>query len=161
MSVNPDSVANQGEFHDSRPGTNRKPHGEPMRRAMDREMGTDQHPVYHAQHFPPGTAPKEHSFYPNPTSEIPGQALNPDMDPSLRTGPLDMPGSTSKSLYNAEDVTVGGRPIEGLPKRVTSPAQTPQKKSASSNNESKSREYKSPSAEEIIEENITFKFSQG
>ncbi|KAK4206544.1 hypothetical protein QBC37DRAFT_300594 [Rhypophila decipiens] len=126
MSANPNSVANQGEFHDSVPGTGRQPHGESISRTMAREIGTEEHPVFHAKSFPPGTAPKKDSFSPNPISEIPGQALNQNMDPSLRTDPLSMPGSTSKSIYNAEDSTTGGRPIEGQPKRVTSPS--PQKK---------------------------------
>ncbi|KAM7197506.1 hypothetical protein V8F20_006651 [Naviculisporaceae sp. PSN 640] len=164
MSVNPNSVANQGEFHDSVPGTSRKPHGEPLRRFLNREIGTDEHPIYHAQTFPKGTAPKEHSFSPNPINEIPGQALNPDMPPSLRTDPSSMPGSTSKTVYNKEDTTTGGRPIEGLPKRVTSPAQTPQKKSSTLHESPESEEeihgtkYRPPYVEEFIEESIKFKF---
>lgn len=101
---------------------------------------------------------------PNPISEIPGQALNPNMNSSLRTGPLDMPGSTTKSIYNKEDL-MSGRPIEGIPKRMTSPAQTPQRKSskrASEGGESKKGTgYNPASVEEITEENMIFKFSRG
>lgn len=165
MSVNPNSVANQGEFHDSVPGTSRKPHGEPLRRTRDKEMGTNEYPIYHAQTFPKGTAPKEHSFSPNPITEIPGQALNPNMPPSMRTEPMSMPGSTSKSIYNKEDASTGGRPIEGIPKRVTSPAQTPQKKpstlrKSSESEESHGTKHSPPYAEEITEESIKFKFSR-
>jgi len=102
---------------------------------------------------------------PNPISEIPGQALNPNIDPTLRTGPLDMPGSTTKSLYNKENV-LGGRPSEGMPKRMTSPAQTPQRKSSKRESEGSDRGkkvtgYNPPAVEEIVEETMVFKFSRG
>lgn len=35
-------------------------------------------PEFHAKTLPPGTAPKESTFKPNPVNEIPGQANNPD-----------------------------------------------------------------------------------
>jgi len=70
-----------------------------LQHQIGQKIGHEAIPEFHAKTYPPGTAPKEHSFTPNTTSDIPGQALNPDMDPSLRTGALDMPGSTSKDIY--------------------------------------------------------------
>ncbi|KAK5656441.1 hypothetical protein OQA88_4822 [Cercophora sp. LCS_1] len=98
MSVNPDSVVGQGEFHDrikrSKPPTH---HGH----QIGQKIGNEGVPEFHAETFPPGTAPKEHSYQPNPIKEIPGQALNDNMDPSLRSSALDMPGATSQDVYNA------------------------------------------------------------
>ncbi|KAK4170534.1 hypothetical protein QBC43DRAFT_197465 [Cladorrhinum sp. PSN259] len=107
MSANAEALAGQGEFHASIPRS--KPmmeHGH----QLGQKIGKDAIPEFHAQTFPPGTAPKESTFYPNPTSEIPGQANNDMMDPSSKTSPLDMPGATSKSVYNDSPI---GRPVEG------------------------------------------------
>ncbi|KAK1750313.1 hypothetical protein QBC47DRAFT_124316 [Echria macrotheca] len=111
MSANPDSVVGQGEFHD------RIPPAKPMTHKghqIGRQVGNDAVPEFHAETYAPGTAPKEHSFRPNPESETPGQALNPDMDPSTRTGALDMPGATSKDVY---DETTWGKPLQGQTQR--------------------------------------------
>ena len=110
MSANPDSVAGQGEFHDSiKPSKPMTTKGH----QIGQPVGPSAHiPEYHAHTFPPGTAPKSTppTFQPNTQSSVPGQALNDDMDPSLRTGPLDMPGATSRDVYNA---SAEARPVQG------------------------------------------------
>ncbi|KAK0730133.1 hypothetical protein B0H67DRAFT_548146 [Lasiosphaeris hirsuta] len=105
MSKNRNSVGSQGEFH------NRIIPSEPT---TSKGVGNDRLPGFRAQTFPPGTAPNEHTFIPNPMSEIPGQALNPNMVPSLRTGALDMPGATSQTVYK-DSYNVG--PMEGQTQR--------------------------------------------
>ena len=58
-------------------------------------------PEFHAKTYPPGTAPKEYSFQPNPLSTVPGQALNEIMDPNLRTSATDtLRGASSANVYN-------------------------------------------------------------
>ncbi|KAK3363214.1 hypothetical protein B0T25DRAFT_419465, partial [Lasiosphaeria hispida] len=101
MPANSNSVGKQGEFHDSIPPS--KPMTTKGHQASQK-IGNDRKPEFHAQTFPPGTAPQEHTFVPNPISEIPGQALNPNMDPSLRTG------ATSQTAYKD---SVYARPMEG------------------------------------------------
>lgn len=59
-------------------------------------------PEFSAKTLPPGTAPKESTFKPNPINEVPGQANNPDVDGSDApgsTGALDMPGATSADVH--------------------------------------------------------------
>ncbi|KAL0938062.1 uncharacterized protein CTRU02_207793 [Colletotrichum truncatum] len=100
-SVNP----KQGEFHPS------VPRSEPLTtkgHAPGTKVGNDAHPEFHAQAYPAGTAPSENTFRPNATSETPGQALNPDIDPSSRTGATDFPGATSADVH-----TGLGKPIQG------------------------------------------------
>ncbi|KAK4690479.1 hypothetical protein P7C71_g6319, partial [Lecanoromycetidae sp. Uapishka_2] len=43
-------------------------------------VGNDAAPEFHAQTLPPGSAPKDRTFAPNPVNETPGQALNNDND---------------------------------------------------------------------------------
>ncbi|KAK3941986.1 hypothetical protein QBC46DRAFT_363015 [Diplogelasinospora grovesii] len=91
MSANPNSVGGQGQFHSS------VPPAEPRTRSghqLGQQVGNE----------------AENTFRPNPSGEIPGQALNPDVDPSTRTGALDMPGSTSQQVYNQ---TQYGKPVQG------------------------------------------------
>ncbi|KAJ4290065.1 hypothetical protein N0V88_006569 [Collariella sp. IMI 366227] len=107
MSANPNSVGNQGEFHD------RVPPSHPSmksRHQLGPNVQHSAHPEFHAETYPAGTAPPEHSFQPNATEHIPGQALNPDADEYGHTGPLDMPGATSRDVYNASTFA---RPMEG------------------------------------------------
>ncbi|KAL2024248.1 hypothetical protein VTK56DRAFT_9404 [Thermocarpiscus australiensis] len=107
MSANPDSVGNQGQFHSSVPPS------QPIMTSghqLGQQVGNEAVPEFRAKTYPPGTAPKEHTYQPNPVSEVPGQALNPDVDPSSRTEALDMPGATSKDVYNASTFA---RPMEG------------------------------------------------
>ncbi|KAK0656205.1 hypothetical protein B0T16DRAFT_318336 [Cercophora newfieldiana] len=107
MSVYPDSVAGQGEFHDSIKPSKPLTH---KGHQIGQPVGHEAIPEFHARTYPPGSAPKEHTFYPNPQSEVPGQALNDNMDPSLRTGALDIPGATSQSVY---DTSPFSRPMQG------------------------------------------------
>ncbi|RBQ69337.1 hypothetical protein FVER14953_04357 [Fusarium verticillioides] len=102
---NPDSLIGQGPFHarvnPAHPAVNKwhKP---------GNEQGNDAAPEYHAETFPPGTAPAENTFYPNSESNYTTEALNMPA--------LDMPGSTSKDIYNSID-TVHGRPLIGQENR--------------------------------------------
>ncbi|KAF9871960.1 hypothetical protein CkaCkLH20_10592 [Colletotrichum karsti] len=100
-SVNP----KQGEFHPS------VPRSEPLTtkgHAPGTKVGNDAYPEFHAQAHPAGTAPRENTFQPNPTSETPGQALNPNVDPSSRTAATDFPGATSADVH-----TGLGKPVQG------------------------------------------------
>jgi len=111
MSANPDSVVGQGEFHDSIKPSKPLTH---KGHQIGQQVGHEAIPEFHAQTYPPGSAPKEHTFNPNPESSVPGQALNDNMDPSMRSGALDMPGATSKSVY---DKSTFSRPMEGQTSR--------------------------------------------
>ncbi|KAL2256187.1 hypothetical protein VTK26DRAFT_2055 [Humicola hyalothermophila] len=108
MSANPDSVANQDQFHSSVPPAH------PLTTSghqIGQKVGHQGIPEFRAETHPPGTAPKEHSYQPNPVSETPGQALNPDVDPSSRTSALeDLPGATSGDVHRASTFA---RPMEG------------------------------------------------
>ncbi|KAK4174172.1 hypothetical protein QBC36DRAFT_389191 [Triangularia setosa] len=108
MPANPDSVSNQGEFHSKVPRSRlMDTHGHQLTQHISHEAV----PEFHAKTYPPGSAPKESTFYPNPIHAIPGQAMNPDLDPSLRTRALDIPGADSKEIYNESGA--GSRPLEG------------------------------------------------
>ncbi|KIW19905.1 hypothetical protein PV08_00480 [Exophiala spinifera] len=110
---NADSMTNaQGEFHPSRP------RDEPMEK-KGHQIGqkvspADNAPEFSAKTLPPGTAPKESTYQPNPVSEVPGQANNPDVLRShgkeeVRTDPLStMPGATSADVH-----TGLGKPMQG------------------------------------------------
>ncbi|KAK3397538.1 hypothetical protein B0T20DRAFT_354407 [Sordaria brevicollis] len=106
MSANPDSVTNQGQFHSS------VPPAEPRTRfGVSQQVGNEAAPEFRAKTFAPGTAPEKDSHHANPIHATPGQALNPDVDPSSRTGALDaFPGSTSQSVHNQTEY---GRPMQG------------------------------------------------
>lgn len=125
--ANTEALAGQGEFHASiQPSKPMTTHGVsrhfvilnclistanfPSQHQLGQKVGNDAVPEFHAQTYPAGTAPKESSFHPNPTSEIPGQGNNDLMDQSSKTSPLDMPGATSKDVYNESPI---GRPVKG------------------------------------------------
>ncbi|KAK1780635.1 hypothetical protein QBC45DRAFT_99494 [Copromyces sp. CBS 386.78] len=112
MSANPDSVTNQGQFHSS------VPPAEPRTTSghqLGQQVGNEAVPEFRAKTFAPGTAPEKDSYHANPIHATPGQALNPDVDPSSRTGPLDaFPGSTSQSVHNQ---TQYGKPMQGQTSR--------------------------------------------
>lgn len=75
------------------------------------KVGNDAAPEFSAKTYPPGTAPRENMYQPNPQSEIPGQSLNEQVDSSAgATSALDMPGSTSQDVHNA---TQFGKPVQG------------------------------------------------
>ncbi|KAL7956356.1 hypothetical protein V8C34DRAFT_288813 [Trichoderma compactum] len=119
-----------GEFHA------RVPPSEPMMKGGHQpgiKVGNDRLPESHLETFPPGTAPPESSFRPNPTSEVPGQANNPEVDPSSRSDPLDFPGATSKDV-NASY----GRPMQGTEGREVA-SQLPGKKHTGSRTHPRAR----------------------
>ncbi|KAG9776355.1 hypothetical protein KCU88_g4902, partial [Aureobasidium melanogenum] len=103
-SRNADSMTNaQGEFHPS------KPRSEPIHTG-GHQMGVkaspaDYAPEFSAQTLPPGSAPKESTFQPNPVGEVPGQANNPDVLRShgkegVQTDALStLPGATSADVH--------------------------------------------------------------
>ncbi|CAM1501529.1 Fc.00g035130.m01.CDS01 [Cosmosporella sp. VM-42] len=109
MSVNPDSVnAASGEFRDkvapSHPLTH-KGH------APGVKVGNDAAPEFHAETYPPGTAPKNRSFEPGSQGEIPAQTADPDME--NRTSAADtLQGATSGEVYQGM-----GRPVDGMSSR--------------------------------------------
>ncbi|KAL7916505.1 hypothetical protein GGI35DRAFT_433244 [Trichoderma velutinum] len=119
-----------GEFHA------RVPPSEPMMKGGHQpgiKVGNDRLPESHLETFPPGTAPPESSFRPNPISEIPGQANNPDVDESTRSDPLDFPGATSKDVSHSY-----GEPLQGLEGRETG-SQLPGKKHTDSRKHPRAR----------------------
>jgi len=93
----------QGEFKPS------KPRDEPMETSGHKPgvkvSPADHAPEFHAQTLPAGTAPKESTYQPNPTSEVPGQADNENVlrahgKESTRTDPLStLPGATSADVH--------------------------------------------------------------
>lgn len=101
---NADSMTNaQGEFMPH------KPRSEPVEKG-GHQMGVkaspaDYAPEFSAKTLPPGTAPSESTYTPNPVSEVPGQANNPDVLRShgkeeVRTDPLStLPGATSADVH--------------------------------------------------------------
>ncbi|KAF4501808.1 hypothetical protein FAGAP_1952 [Fusarium agapanthi] len=103
--TNPVSLIGQGPFHarvkPARPAVNKwhKP---------GNEQGNDAAPEYHAETFPPGTAPAENTFHPKPESNYTTETLNMPA--------LDIPGSTSKDIHNSID-SVHGRPLIGQENR--------------------------------------------
>jgi hypothetical protein len=93
---NADGLTNaQGEFNP------KVPRSQPLT-TSGHQVGQKVSPADHAPEFsaktlPAGTAPKENTFTPRPTNEVPGQADNPDS--TERSDPLDFPGSTSKDVH--------------------------------------------------------------
>ncbi|KAK4125358.1 hypothetical protein N657DRAFT_644226 [Parathielavia appendiculata] len=111
MSANPESVANQGQFHSSVPPAH------PLTTSghqLGQQVGNEAAPEFRAKTFPPGTAPKEHSHQPNPIHEVPGQSMNELADESGRTEALDMPGATSGEIHNSGTY---GKPMQGQTSR--------------------------------------------
>jgi len=93
---NPDSMSNaQGEFNPH------KPRDEPMEKSGHQPgqlVGNDAAPEFHAEQLPAGSAPKSSTFQPNPISETPGQANNPDAAETA-TAANDFPGATSADVH--------------------------------------------------------------
>jgi len=101
---NADSMTNaQGEFKPS------KPRDEPLEthghQPGAKASPADHAPEFSAQTLPAGTAPASSTYQPNPVSEVPGQANNPDVERShgkegVRTDPLStLPGATSADVH--------------------------------------------------------------
>ncbi|KFA47460.1 hypothetical protein S40293_02092, partial [Stachybotrys chartarum IBT 40293] len=85
----------QGEFH------SRVPPSEPLTKkwhAPGIKVGNDAIPEFHAKTYPPGTAPAGNSFRPNSTGEVPGQALNPDVEEATEA-PDTIIGATSRDVH--------------------------------------------------------------
>jgi len=103
-SRNPDSLVNQGEF------TARKPRSEPMTtkgHAPGVQVGNDAVPEFHAETHPPGTAPKQNTFKPNPQDDVSLQAQS--SEPAARTDVEDTLGGATSA-----DVHTGlGKPVQG------------------------------------------------
>ena len=68
-------------------------------------VGNDAAPEFHAKVLPPGSAPAENTFQPNPINEVPGQADNENVlrghgKESTKTSALDsIPGATSGDVH--------------------------------------------------------------
>ncbi|EMR71301.1 hypothetical protein UCREL1_1657 [Eutypa lata UCREL1] len=102
---NAESMTNQGEFH------SRVPRAEPMQTGGHKpgvKVGNDAYPEFHAEKYPPGTAPNdERTFQPRPTGEVPAQALN-----YTDTTDNIVPGATSADVH-----TGLGKPMQGQENR--------------------------------------------
>ncbi|KAI0487729.1 hypothetical protein F4859DRAFT_466012 [Xylaria cf. heliscus] len=99
---NPDSL--QGEFH------SRVPRSKPMEKGGHKPgvlVGNDRIPEFHAETYPPGTAPRENTYQPHPEGENAAQAY--DTTPSAADS---IQGPTSKDLYRGM-----GKPIQGQERR--------------------------------------------
>ncbi|OQU95379.1 hypothetical protein CLAIMM_01598 isoform 2 [Cladophialophora immunda] len=93
----------QGEFMPH------KPRDEPMEKhghqVGQKVSPADNAPEFSAKTLPPGTAPANATFQPNPTGEVPGQAFNENVDRThgeegVRTDPLStLPGATSADVH--------------------------------------------------------------
>jgi hypothetical protein len=76
---------------------------------------------FRLEQHPPGTAPSENTYHPNPVNEAPGDGVDRDAPPG-GTEALSMPGATSA------DVDKGlGKPMQGMTGRDVA-AQLPGKK---------------------------------
>jgi hypothetical protein len=103
-SRNPDALFGQGPFK------SRVPPSEPMTTKGHKpyiKTGKEKVPEYHAEKYPPGTAPREHTFEPRPEGEVPAQAY--DATPNAAD---TLPGVTSKDVYRGE-----GKPLQGMERR--------------------------------------------
>jgi len=96
----------QGEFR------SKVPRSEPMTTSGHKagvKVGNDAAPEFSAQTLPAGTAPPESTFTPNTQSEIPGQAMNPNIAKETWTKAEDtIPGATSADVH-----TGFGQPGQG------------------------------------------------
>ena len=103
-------MANQGEFR------SRVQPAEPMQTGGHKpgvKTGNETLPEFHAETYPPGTAPEERTFQPQPENEVPAQALNASLDSSSQTRTTDtLPGATSADLHTGH-----GKPIQGQENR--------------------------------------------
>ncbi|KAI1419756.1 hypothetical protein F5Y12DRAFT_776302 [Xylaria sp. FL1777] len=97
-SRNPDSL--QGEFR------SRVPPSKPLEKGGHKPgvlVGNDRAPEFHAETYPPGTAPRENTFQPRPEGEFSAQALGtaPSAEETIQ-------GATSKDVYRGM-----GKPLQG------------------------------------------------
>ncbi|KAL9114380.1 MAG: hypothetical protein Q9187_007472 [Circinaria calcarea] len=115
-SKNPDSVANQPTQF-----TSHIPPSEPLTTKGHKpgvKVGNDAAPEFHAKTLPPGTAPKDRTFAPNPIGEIPSQANNDLADRShgkestVTSAESTLGGATSADVHQGL-----GKPLQGQTKR--------------------------------------------
>jgi hypothetical protein len=77
------------------------------------KIGNDAVPEFHAETLPAGTAPSESTFEPNPTSDVPGQANNPDA--TERTNAQDtIVGATSQDVHTGLGLPIQGQSSQQL-----------------------------------------------
>lgn len=62
------------------------------------KVGNDAVPEFNAETYPPGTAPRENTFEPNPVNEVPGQAQNPSAQATTAASDT-IPGATSADVH--------------------------------------------------------------
>lgn len=72
------------------------------------KVGNDAAPEFNLETHEPGTAPADRAFRPDPTSEVPGQASNPQMQ-SGTSATDTLPGATSADVHQGY-----GHPGEGM-----------------------------------------------
>ncbi|KAL8747240.1 MAG: hypothetical protein Q9190_000859 [Brigantiaea leucoxantha] len=111
-SRNADSITNaQGEVHPS------KPRDEPLTTHGHKPgilTGNDTVPEFHAKTLPPGSAPADRTFKPNPVSEVPGQALNDSVERSHGKESTKTTASSTLGGATSGDVYTGlGKPMQG------------------------------------------------
>ncbi|KAI0101065.1 hypothetical protein F4814DRAFT_432134 [Daldinia grandis] len=97
-------MSNQGEFH------SHVPPAEPLTTTGHKpgvKVGNDAAPEFHAEKYPPGTAPRENTFQPRPDGETLAEA--PNVESQRLTDPVDtLGGTTSQAVH-----TGLGKPIQG------------------------------------------------
>ncbi|KAI9746664.1 MAG: hypothetical protein M1818_000378 [Claussenomyces sp. TS43310] len=86
MSANADAVFNQDQFKSRhKPGV---------------KVGNDAAPVFLAQTLPADSAPSDQTFTSNTTSEVPGQAMNPNISSETWTNAEStITGATSADVH--------------------------------------------------------------
>lgn len=70
-------------------------------------VGNDAVPEFSAEAHPPGSAPASRTFQPQPTEEVPGQALNPDMQSGTKASDTIV-GTTSGEVHQGYGHPGGG-----------------------------------------------------
>ncbi|KAL1978615.1 hypothetical protein VTN31DRAFT_1474 [Thermomyces dupontii] len=115
--LNVDSIGHQSfkpEPPRDPPATHHQASGAPKHQLGVQAKPNDQVPVFHAQKLPPGTAPKESTYRPNPVNTVPSQADNDNVlrshgKESTYTHPNDTLGGATSA-----DVHTGlGKPLSG------------------------------------------------
>jgi hypothetical protein len=82
------------------PSLNFQPISNSFQHAPGVKVGNDAAPEFSAQTLPAGTAPAERTFKPNTESEIPGQAMNPNIAKETWTSAQDtIGGATSADVH--------------------------------------------------------------
>jgi hypothetical protein len=71
-----------------------------VQHAIGTKVGNDAVPEFHAQTLPAGASPSDRTFQPNATSEVPGQAMNPNIAKGTWTSASDtIGGATSADVH--------------------------------------------------------------